>query len=66
MAGKPKTEAANYERLTLRIPSHILHALRTQAREDHRALNTHVWWCLEQFLSEHKEKKYEGVRSRKS
>ena len=63
MPGKPKTEAAHYERLTLRIPSKILRALKAQAKEEKRPLNTHVWWCLEQFLAYKKEKKHEFVGS---
>ena len=54
---KPVTEAADYERLLLRLPSYVLQDLRAQAEEEQRPLNTHVLRCLQQFLYPYTEKK---------
>lgn len=43
---RPKTEAADYERLTLRLPKDIAAALREQASSIGRAVNTHALYVL--------------------
>ena len=63
---KPKTEAAEYERLTVRLPPKIMQTLRKQAKTDRRPLNTHVVWCLEKLLHYEKEKQRDYVGSRES
>ena len=64
MPGKPKTEAADYERATIRFPPKLLRVLQKQAKAEQRPFNTHVLRCLEQFLAEQKEKKREFVGTR--
>jgi len=43
---RPKTEAADYERLTLRLPSDVMAVLRQQASTIGRAVNTHALYVL--------------------
>lgn len=43
---RPKTEAAEYERLTLRIPKEVGEVLRQQAKEIGRAVNTHALYIF--------------------
>ena len=47
---RPKTEAADYERLTLRLPKDVMDALRHAAAAAHRPLNTHAILLLRQIL----------------
>ena len=48
---RPKTEAADYERLTLRLPKDVMEALRQAAAAAHRPLNTHAILLLRQILA---------------
>lgn len=43
---RPKTAAADYERLTLRLPKDVATVLRQQAQTIGRALNTHTLYVL--------------------
>ena len=43
---RPKTEAAEYERLTLRLPKNVAAVLREQASAIGRPLNTHALYVL--------------------
>lgn len=43
---RPKTEAADYERITLRVPRDVAATLRQQASEIGRAVNTHAVYVL--------------------
>jgi predicted HicB family RNase H-like nuclease len=47
---RPKTEAADYERLTLRLPKDVMEALRQAAAAAHRPLNTHTILLLRHML----------------
>jgi hypothetical protein len=47
---RPKTAAADYERLTLRVPKDVIDALRHAADEAHRPLNTQAILLLRQVL----------------
>jgi predicted HicB family RNase H-like nuclease len=53
---KPKTEAADYERLTVRLPPKLVRQLKTQARKERRAFNTHVIACFERLMRYDREK----------
>ena len=39
---KPKTEAADYKRQTIRLPEDVWQCLRADAKKADRALNTHI------------------------
>lgn len=43
---KPKTEAAEYKRLTLRVPQEVLDTLQQQAKTIGRTVNTHALFVL--------------------
>lgn len=43
---RPKTAAADYERLTLRLPKDVAALLRQQASAIGRAVNTHALYVL--------------------
>jgi hypothetical protein len=43
---RPKTAAAEYERLTLRLPKDVAQALREQADAIGRSINTHALYVL--------------------
>ena len=43
---RPKTAAADYERLTLRLPKDVAAVLREQANTIGRAVNTHALYVL--------------------
>jgi hypothetical protein len=47
---RPKTEAADYERLTLRVPKDVMEALRQAAADAHRPLNTQAILLFRQIL----------------
>jgi hypothetical protein len=47
---RPKTEAADYERITLRFPKDVIAALRHAAAEAHRPMNTQAILLLRQVL----------------
>ena len=47
---RPKTEAAEYERLTLRIPKKIMANLKAAAAAGHRPINTQAILFLEEAL----------------
>jgi predicted HicB family RNase H-like nuclease len=53
---KPKTEAAQYERMTVRLPPKIVQRLKMQALRERRALNTHVIVCFEKLFAYEREK----------
>lgn len=44
---RPKTEAADYKRLTLRLPAELLETLQAQAAASRRTMNTHTVCVLE-------------------
>ena len=60
---RPKTEAADYERLTLRLPKDVMEALRQAAADAHRPLNTHAILLLRHILGL-KNKPYEERQRR--
>jgi hypothetical protein len=63
--GRPKTEAADYKNLLLRLPEDILEQCKARAKKDHRSLNAQVLAMLEKCLQETKEiSHYEFVGSR--
>lgn len=47
---RPKTEAADYERLTIRLPKDVLDTLRRKAGKIGRPLNTQVVRMLQDGL----------------
>jgi hypothetical protein len=60
---RPKTEAADYERLTLRLPKDVMEGLRQAAADAHRPLNTQAILLLRQILG--LTNKSHGARQRR-
>lgn len=58
---RPKTEAAEYKKLMLRLPASILDACSSIALRDHRSMNSQILYVLEEWLL--KEKRYDSRRS---
>jgi hypothetical protein len=59
---RPKTEAADYERLTLRLPKDVMEALRQAAADAHRPLNTQAILLFRQILGLHNKPNVERQR----
>ena len=49
-AGRPKTAAAEFERLTVRLPVGLMAEVRAQAEEGRRPLNSQILLMLEDCL----------------
>jgi len=59
---RPKTEAADYERLTLRVPKDVMEGLRQAAADAHRPLNTQAILLFRQVLGLPNKPKVERKR----
>lgn len=61
---RPKTEAADYKKLMLRLPVNVHAACEQRATVNRRSLNAQILFMLEDWLT--KEQSHESHRSRKS
>lgn len=52
---RPKTEAASYKSLMLRLPTEVLEACKARAAQQRRSLNAQLLWMLEHGLKEPEE-----------
>ena len=50
--GRPKTEAATYKSLMLRLPTEVLEACKVRATIAHRSLNAQLLSVIEDWLEE--------------
>lgn len=50
--GRPKTEAATYKSLMLRLPTEVLEACKVRATYEHRSLNAQLLSVIEDWLEE--------------
>lgn len=53
---RPKTEAAEYGRLTLRLPQWLLQALKEEAESERRPINTQAVLILEKWYATKKRR----------
>lgn len=62
--GRPKTEAATYKSLMVRIPTELLEPFKARAAEERRSLNAQLLCVIEEWLHETEDKhaKPVGVR----
>lgn len=49
---RPKTEAATFKKLMLRLPVHVLEACKAKAEKEHRSVNAQILHELEIQLRE--------------
>jgi hypothetical protein len=61
--GRPKTEAATYKSLMLRLPTDMLEACKERATEKRRSLNAQLLWVIDEWLHETTEKKVYALTS---
>jgi plasmid stability protein len=54
--GRPKTEAATYTSMMVRLPKDMLEKFRVRATKERRSLNAQFLCVLEDWLEEEEEK----------
>lgn len=64
--GRPKTEAATYKSLMLRLPTDMLEACKVRATEKRRSLNAQLLCVIEAWLDERPEEPSTEHRDRKA
>ena len=50
--GRPKTEAATYKNLMVRIPTELLEPFKARAAEERRSLNAQLLCVIEEWLQD--------------
>lgn len=60
---RPKTEAAEYRKLMLRVPETVHEACSRLAEKNRRSLNAQILYMLEDCLAQ--EPKHEATRTRR-
>lgn len=55
--GRPKTEAATYKSLMLRLPTDMLEACKVQATAKRRSLNAQLLCVIDEWLHETTQKR---------
>jgi hypothetical protein len=63
---RPKTDAATYKSLMLRLPAELLDAYRGWATAEHRSLNAQILWVLEACLHDTTESRAQPSRQPKN
>jgi len=61
--GRPKTEAASYKSLMLRLPTDMLEACKTRATEKRRSLNAQLLCVIDEWLHETQPKREHAFSS---
>lgn len=55
--GRPKTEAATYKSLMLRLPTDMLEACKSRATEKRRSLNAQLLCVIDEWLHDTAQKR---------
>ena len=61
---RPRTEAAQYQPVSIRFPKDVLEQCRTHAKKNTRSLNEQVLHVVKRWLEEKGEETHELVSSR--
>lgn len=64
--GRPKTEAATYKTLMVRLPAEILEAFKVGAAQERRSLNAQLVCVMEEWVQDREQKREHAFSSSKT